>query len=176
MAFDLPPHRTDLPCFDRHRNQISPARHRNATLFPTRFLVGVHSLRRRRRFLRLLDERCGGSTDEDAAAEERDLDREAKEEGGTGRARGTTGCGRAGGEAWYLHCDKLRLGQGRGGRGEQMGWQACSSSSEVIKSFEVDPCSQACTNITREWNERCMETSISTLDPKRLVLRGQSIF
>lgn len=44
--------------------------------------MGLHPLRWRRRFLWLLDERCGGSTDEDAATEERNHSRETETEGG----------------------------------------------------------------------------------------------
>ena len=80
----------------RHRDTHPTTRHRDAALLPTRLVMGLHTIRWRRGIIRLLDERRGGSTDEDAAAAERDHNREAETEGGE-RDCATTGAEGGGG-------------------------------------------------------------------------------
>ena len=53
--------------------------------------MGLYSIRWRRRVVWLLDEGCGGPTGEDAAAEERDSNRETETEGGKGGSVGPGG-------------------------------------------------------------------------------------
>jgi hypothetical protein len=75
----------------RHSDSLLTTRHRDAALLPTRFIMGLYTIRRRRWVVWLLDERCGRPTGEDAAAEKRDPNRETETEGGKGGSAGPGG-------------------------------------------------------------------------------------
>ena len=75
----------------RHSDSFLTTWHRDAALLPTWLIMGLYTLCWRRRVVWLLDERCGRPTGEDAAAEERDPNRETETEGGKGGSAGAGG-------------------------------------------------------------------------------------
>jgi len=84
--------------------------------------MGLYTIRWRRRVVWLLDERCGRPTGEDAAAEERDPNRETETEGGKG---GSAGAG--GSFVRERACEQLK------GVGRSIPWSQVTAAGQVRK-------------------------------------------